>query len=198
MAAIAYITSLASDLDLDIAFADGCDVRFRADAFGSDNGAQCPACGRDGGMHWIGVHVPGVWDRFGCDYCGRHYSVESHVAELMPRCASGCQRPGLIASPIPNPEIDEDAGYCPPSYLFDLGEVWTCGSEHCRDESAKVAREASGGGGRQQRSAEAGARAPRGALCGGRGPASLQAQDRPDRQRGEQQTEAEAACGGAG
>ena len=142
MAAIAYITSLTSDLDLDIAFADGCDVRFRADAFGSDNGAQCPACGRDGGMHWIGVHVPGVWDRFGCDYCGRHYSVESHVAELMPRCASGCQRPGLIASPIPNPEIDEDAGYCPPSYLFDLGEVSTCGSEHCRDEAIKMAREA--------------------------------------------------------
>lgn len=102
----------------------------------------CPVCWESGGLRWRGVHVPEMWDRVSCNHCGETAAIDCLVAEQFPTCHGGCQRPGLIASPIPDPEIDEDAGYCPPSYLFDLGEVWTCGDEHCRDEAVKLAREA--------------------------------------------------------
>lgn len=141
MAAIAYITSLTSDLDLDIAFADGCDVRFRADAFGTDNGAQCPACGRDGGMHWIGSLVMGVWDRFGCDRCGKHYSVESHVAELLPSCTSGtCRKPATRDAAQPR-IVDDWNAMDQHSFMLRATERPCCSASCADHEGEQIVRE---------------------------------------------------------
>lgn len=102
----------------------------------------CPHCGESGGLHWRGVLVPEMWDRVFCDHCKTTTGIDCLVAEQFPVCHGGCGKPGLIASPIPDPDIDEDSGYSPPRHLCGLGEVWTCGDEHCRSEAIKLAREA--------------------------------------------------------
>lgn len=102
---ICYVTS--NDYDdamIDIALAEGCEVRFRADAYGEDLAREgtCPCCGRDGGMQWVRSMVPGVWDMFGCDYCGHMFGVEAHVAEAMGECAAWqCKRPATRAAAMP-------------------------------------------------------------------------------------------------
>ena len=102
---------------------------------------ECPRCEETGGLHWRGVLVPEAWDRVFCHHCKTTVAIDCLVAEHFPTCHGGCGKPGLIASPIPDPEIDEDTGYCPPSCLFGLGESWTCGDPHCRIEAIKLARE---------------------------------------------------------
>lgn len=103
---------------------------------------ECPCCENVGGLNWRGVLVPEMWDLVSCDDCGSTVAIDCLVAEEFPVCHGGCRNPGLRITEIPDPDFDEDSGYSPPRHLCGLGEVWTCGDEHCIGEAIKLAREA--------------------------------------------------------
>jgi len=93
---IVYVHGSDEPDHVDIALAEGCDVRFRADAYGSHNADECPCCSATGRLRWRGNLVPELWDSMACDSCDHGFAVESLVLEGLPTCHSWrCERPGL-------------------------------------------------------------------------------------------------------